>query len=102
GWRRPVRAMRIMTLERIRSEAASITSPFFVAEGAGLVAAGLDVVLHPIVSGRTPDQIESILAHREQNRIADDVAVVIARYELLRLIRLEVLKAVDAQIGEHF
>ena len=51
--------------------------------------------------GRTADQIEFVLVEIKENRVADHVAVVVARDELLRLIDLEILEAVDAEIGEH-
>ena len=67
-----------------------------------LVAASLQVVLHPVVSGRTPDEIEFILVQIKENRIANHVSIMIAGDKLLGLIDLEILEAIDTQIGEQF
>ncbi len=68
----------------------------------GLVAAGLHVVLHPVVSRRTSDEVELVFAERKQNRVANHVSIRVAGHELLGLIDLEILEAVDAEIGKHF
>ena len=44
-----------------------------------VVAAGLGVVLHPVVGGRAPDETDRVLVEEEEDPVADDVAVVVAR-----------------------
>ncbi len=65
-----------------------------------VVAARLRMELHPVVHRRATDDVESLPAQVSQNDVADDVAVVAARDELLRLVRLEALDAVDAEIRD--
>ena len=67
-----------------------------------LVPASLQIILHPIVSGWTPDKIESIFIEIKEDRIANHIAIMVARNKLLGLIDFEVLKAIDAEIGEQF
>ena len=40
-----------------------------------VVAAGLAVVLHPVVRRRAPDEVEELVVEVEEDRVADDVAV---------------------------
>ena len=72
----------------------------FVALRRRVVPSRLQVVLHPVVRRRTADEVESVLVEIEQDGVADHVAVVVAGDELFRLIDLEVLEAVDAEIRE--
>ena len=51
-----------------------------------VVVAGLGVELHPVVRGRTTDEAHPVLVEEEEDRVADDVAVVIAGDELLGLV----------------
>ena len=71
-----------------------------VALAVGVVAAGLDVELHPVQRGRTADEVELVRREVKQDRVADDVAVMVARDELLRRVDAEVVERVDAEIGE--
>jgi hypothetical protein len=48
------------------------------------------------VRGRAPDEAEAILVEVEEDRVADHVAVVVDRDELLRLVHGEGLEAVHA------
>ena len=65
-----------------------------------VVAAGLAVVLHPVVHRRPADQVEPVLFEVEQDDVADDVAVVIAGDVLLGLVRAEILEGVHAEVLE--
>jgi hypothetical protein len=67
-----------------------------------LVPASFQIVLHPIVSGRTPDEVESIFIEVKENRVTNDVAAMVARNKLLGLIDFEVFEAIDSEIGEQF
>jgi hypothetical protein len=59
------------------------------------------VVLHPVQRGRAADQVEAVRRKVEQDRVADHVAVVIARDKLLRRVDAEVVERVDAEPCEH-
>ena len=59
-------------------------------------------MLHPIVSGRAPDEIESIFTQIKEDRVANHIAVMVTCNKLLGLIDFEVFKAIDAKIGEQF
>jgi hypothetical protein len=52
------------------------------------------------VDRRTPDEIEKILFEVKQNNVANHVAVVVTRHELLGFVRFEILEAVDPSVGE--
>ena len=65
-----------------------------------VVAPGLGVVLNPVVRGRTPHEPNPVLLQVEEDRVSDDVPVVVAHDELLRLLRSEVLERVDADMSE--
>jgi hypothetical protein len=59
-------------------------------------------MLHPIVSGRAPDEIESIFTQIKEDRVANHIAVMVTCNKLLGLVDFEILKSIDAQIGEQF
>ncbi len=65
-----------------------------------VVAAGLGVEADPVQHWNTADQIELVLAQIEQDDVADNIAVIAARHELLGFVDGEILQAVDAQIGQ--
>ena len=67
-----------------------------------IVAARLQVILHPTLSGRAPDEIESIWIQIKQNRVANHVSVMVTRDELFGLIDFEIFKAIDAKVREQF
>ena len=67
-----------------------------------VVPARRRVELNPIQHRCASHEIELILFEIEQDHIADDMTVVIARYELLRLVDREIVKAIDAEVGEQF
>jgi hypothetical protein len=52
------------------------------------------------VSGRTPDEVESIFIEIKEDRITDHITIMVTRNKLLGLIDLEALKAIDPEIGE--
>jgi hypothetical protein len=79
-----------------------LRSRSFIPRHLGVVAAGLAIVLNPIVNRRTANQVENIRFQAEQNDIPDDVPLVIAGDELLGLVRAEVLKRVDSEVGQQF
>jgi hypothetical protein len=54
------------------------------------------------VSGRTPHEVESIFIEIKENRIANHIAIMVTRNELLGLIDFEVFEAIDTQIREQF
>ena len=54
-----------------------------------LVPAGLHVILDPIVSGRTPNEIEPIFIQIKKNCIANHISIVVAGDKLLGLIDFE-------------
>jgi hypothetical protein len=62
-----------------------------------VVAAGLAVVLHPVVRGGAPDDAHSVLLEVEEDRVADHVAVRVADDELLRLVHREILERVHGE-----
>ena len=59
-------------------------------------------VLDPVERRRPANETEPVIAQVEENRVANHVAIVIARDELLGLVDFEILEAVDAQIREEF
>ena len=63
-------------------------------------SAGLGVELNPVRRRRAPDEQQAVLGQVEQNAVADDVAVIRARNELLGAIDGEALEAVGRQIRE--
>ena len=65
-----------------------------------VVAAGLGVVLHPVVGGGTSDEAHAVFVEEEEDPVADHVAVVVAGDELLGLVHREVLEGVHAERGE--
>ncbi len=65
-----------------------------------VVVPGLGVELHPVVRGRATDEAHAVLVEEEEDRVADDVAVVVAGDELLGLADLEARERVDAEVGE--
>jgi hypothetical protein len=64
-------------------------------------AAGLGVELHPVDGRRAAHEIELVFAVIEHDHVADHVAVVAARRELLGLVRREALEGVRGQIRQH-
>ena len=66
-----------------------------------LPAAGLRVELHPVDGRRAADQIELVLRLAKHDHVADDVAVIAARRELLGPVGREVRKAVGRERREH-
>src|SRR4029450_13425356 len=68
----------------------------------GVVLASFHVVLHPVVSRRTSDEVELVFAERKQNAVAHHVPIRVAGHELLGLIDPEILETVDAEIGKYF
>ncbi len=60
--------------------------------------AGLAVELDPVDGRRAADEIELVLGEMEQDAVADDVAVIGARHELLGAVHREIGEAVDGQI----
>jgi hypothetical protein len=95
-------SLRALHLVSESLSVASIDSGPLVPFRGCLIPASLQVILHPIVSGRTPHEVEFIFVEIKENRITNHIAVMIARHKLLGLIDLEVLKAVDGEIGEQF
>ncbi len=67
-----------------------------------IVAAGRGVILHPVVHGGAPDEIEQILVQVEQDHVADDEAVPAHRHELFGFVDFETLEAVDSQLLQEF
>ncbi len=54
------------------------------------------------MSGRAPDEIESILIEMEENRITNHISIMVTRNKLLGLIDFEILKAIHTKIREQF
>ena len=65
-----------------------------------LVAAGLGVELDPVRRRRAADEHELVLLEVEQDAVADDVAAVAARHELLGAVDREIVEAVDREVRE--
>ena len=65
-----------------------------------VVAAGLRVVLHPVVGGGTSNEAHAVFVQEEEDPVADHVAVVVAGHELLGLVHGEVLEGVHAERRE--
>ena len=99
--RQHVERGRTLNLEAVELAAARrVDGRPLVAVELHVVAAGLGVELHPVVSRGPPDEPDAVLVEEEQDRVADHVPVGRARDELLRLADREVLEGVDAEIGE--
>jgi hypothetical protein len=64
--------------------------------------AGLAVELNPIDVGRAADEIELVLAKVKDNAVADHIAVMRARHELLGAVDRKIGEAVDGQIIHEF
>ena len=102
GQRAAVRFLEHLHRGRALHLEAVELAPFLVDGGAlvamerHVVVAGLGVVLHPVVRRRAADEADHVLLEVEEDRIADHVAVVVDRRELLRLVDAEVLEGVDA------
>ncbi len=94
--------VRSLDLEAVRAanHRARPRDRALVTLAGNIVTAGLRVELHPVVHRRTADQVEAVAAQVRQHDVADHVAVVVTGDELLRLVGLEALEAVDAQVGE--
>ena len=63
--------------------------------------AGLGVELHPVHGRRAAHEVELVFAVVEHDHVADDVAVVAARRELLGLVRRVALEGVRRQVRQH-
>jgi len=96
------KGMGALNLVAVSSAAALIDGGPLVALSGGLIAARLYVVFNPIQGGRTAHQVELVFVQVEENRIPNHIAVVIAGNKLLGLVDLEILKAIDGEIGKHF
>ena len=66
-----------------------------------LVASSLYVILHPIQSRRASHQVEFVFVQIKEDRVANDITIVVTGDKLLRLIDLEILEAIYAKIREH-
>ena len=83
-------------------DAVSVESTIVVPFRGDVVPAFFDVELHPVVGRRSADDVDFVFFEEKQNRIANDVAVVIAGNKLLALVGLEILNRVDTQIRQQF
>src|SRR5258708_25652219 len=59
-------------------------------------------MLHPIVSRRTADEIESIFSEIKEDRVANHIALMVTGNKLLGLINFKILKAINAKIRKQF
>ncbi len=74
-----------LTLLRVH-ETAIVTIDLYV------VAAGRCMKLHPVTGGRPVDYADLMVLQAKQNRVADDVAIVVADNELFCLVTAEILE----------
>ena len=65
-----------------------------------VVVAGLGVVGDPVQRRSTADEVEPIVAEREQDHVTDHVTGRCARHEVLGLPDLEAVEAVDREVRE--
>ena len=65
------------------------------------VATGLTVKLDPVHRRRATDEQQLVVGEVEQDTVADHVAVVAARHELLGLVRREAGETVDCEMRQH-
>ena len=65
-----------------------------------VVVAGRHVVLEPVADWRPADEAEPVRLEMKQDAVADHVAVVVARNELLCLVRREARERVHADVAE--
>ena len=93
---------RVGTLDLIAIglAAALVLRRSLVASGGGVVAARLEVELHPVGHRRAADDVERVLAEVEEDRVADHVALGVAAHDLLAGVDLERLEAVHADVGQ--
>src|SRR5262245_49771624 len=95
-------AIRTLNLESENLAPALVASRPLVSFRCCAISAILQIELHPVRSRRPSDKIEFIVVEIEENGIADNVAVLVARNKLLRLIDFEILEAVYAKVGKQF
>jgi hypothetical protein len=60
------------------------------------------MILNPIVSGRAPDETDSIFIQEKENSVTDHISIVITGDKLLGFIDLKVLKGIYAKGREQF
>src|SRR5260221_3885017 len=65
-----------------------------------VVSPRLRIELHPIGYGGSTHQTHLVVLQAEQDHVANDVAVVVTRDELLRLIASEAVKRVDTEVRD--
>jgi hypothetical protein len=65
-----------------------------------VVAPRLGVVRHPVQRRGPPDEVELVLGEREEDHVADHVAVGGAGNKVLRAVERPAVEAVDAEVRE--
>ncbi len=92
--------VRPLHLKTVGSAVAFVDGRALVPDRRNVVIARRRVVLDPVDRWRAADQADLVLLQKEQDRVANDEAVLVAGNELFGLVDGEAPEAVDAEIGQ--